>query len=106
MAFKNKYIIFTLSFERIKQGKFQSNSGKKMQRNSTYPSSISPVIRGLREFGMIFAERERERERERESYLISLRFIRARVNNNFSKLIYSRNMFLTYYGYFFYCQTF
>jgi hypothetical protein len=71
-----------------------------MQRNSTYPSSISPVIRGLREFGMIFAERA--------TYLntISFRCIRARVNNNFSKLIYSRNMFLTYCGYFFIVKPF
>ncbi|KAA6341909.1 hypothetical protein EZS27_010323 [termite gut metagenome] len=32
-----------------------------MQRNVTYSSSVSLVIRGFREFGMIFAEKERER---------------------------------------------
>ncbi|KAA6300626.1 MAG: hypothetical protein EZS26_003232 [Candidatus Ordinivivax streblomastigis] len=29
-----------------------------MQRNVIYPSSVSLVIRGLHEFGMIFAERD------------------------------------------------
>ncbi|KAA6317672.1 hypothetical protein EZS27_032207 [termite gut metagenome] len=54
-----------------------------MQNNVTYSSSVSPVIRVFRGFGMIFAEREREREREREYTIV---FAGAR---NLKKLFYN-----------------
>ncbi|KAA6300790.1 MAG: hypothetical protein EZS26_003062 [Candidatus Ordinivivax streblomastigis] len=93
MFFNNKYSIFTLSFEKIKWGKFQPKNDKKMQRNVTYLFSVSPIIRGLREFGMIFAERERERERENYKRIYNIYYAGARNLKNFLHNLYIAGLF-------------